>query len=741
MKNRLSNSFFRTAAAFALLLSAGSCKDDVALPMQSIALDTHAILAPSFGTTLSFEVRANCDWQISVTGDDTSWAQLSRSEATGTATVAVAIGENATSASRSLTLRVAAKRNAAVAEELNFVQASATSEGYLSVPDLRTLAADGDYTVTQEVKLRGIVVSSVQDNNYFENCLALQSDLKPRCGITLRTDETLYRNPGEELEIDLKGAVVGVNAETGVMELKPVSDDRVVRSETTQVTPEALPVTYAQLASGDYESMYVSLDAQVVVSDLNKVLSDNVTVQTADDERFTLYARQNSTFGIDAVPVGSGRLCGIAGVYDGNSVVMPCTAADFAAMNAPRFDGGITLPYVLSIMTRTATNGDGKYVYYSGSNSTGSIDGVSVTAMDGTGANITAKLSSSGGNLGFRYWTESSGHHNLPMKSWQELDQNYALLTFPLNETIDGPFRFSFGWSASGSAPANWYLRYSNDNVTWYTPAPTDGPHFVIPQGKTVGGGKNFFYWTIDIAPQIPLERRGTLYIRISPYDGTRVDRSGAAIGNGGEIRLHSCAVVEKVPAFNTEKPAGAVYFEPFDNLTTGLDYRHGDKLAAMLNFCGSDISVWDAAVKNGLSGTHVRQRPGYAQIGFVETQTVAHGSYTNNTGALMTPAFGASGTLTLSFDAMAYKNTSVFSSSGAKDLKGDLKSVVVEVIGGGTIDGAAKKVVSGLTYTEFNRFSLTIDGATASTAVRFTSEPASGEFSRWFIDNICVTK
>lgn len=741
MKNRLSNSFFRTAAAFALLLSAGACKDDVALPMQSITLDTHAILAPSFGTTLSFEVRANCDWQISVTGDDTSWAQLSRSEATGTATVAVAIGENATSASRSLTLRVAAKRNAAVAEELNFVQASATSEGYLSVPDLRTLAADGDYTVTQEVKLRGIVVSSVQDNNYFENCLALQSDLKPRCGITLRTDETLYRNPGEELEIDLKGAVVGVNAETGVMELKPVSDDRVVRSETTQVTPEALPVTYAQLASGDYESMYVSLDAQVVVSDLNKVLSDNVTVQTADDERFTLYARQNSTFGIDAVPVGSGRLCGIAGVYDGNSVVMPCTAADFAAMNALRFDGGITLPYVLSIMTRTATNGDGKYVYYSGSNSTGSIDGVSVTAMDGTGANITAKLSSSGGNLGFRYWTESSGHHNLPMKSWQELDQNYALLTFPLNETIDGPFRFSFGWSASGSAPANWYLRYSNDNVTWYTPAPTDGPHFVIPQGKTVGGGKNFFYWTIDIAPQIPLERRGTLYIRISPYDGTRVDRSGAAIGNGGEIRLHSCAVVEKVPVFNTEKPAGAVYFEPFDNLTTGLDYRHGDKLAAMLNFCGSDISVWDAAVKNGLSGTHVRQRPGYAQIGFVETQTVAHGSYTNNTGALMTPAFGASGTLTLSFDAMAYKNTSVFSSSGAKDLKGDLKSVVVEVIGGGTIDGAAKKVVSGLTYTEFNRFSLTIDGATASTAVRFTSEPASGEFSRWFIDNICVTK
>ena len=89
----------------------------------------------------------------------------------------------------------------------------------------------------------------------------------------------------------------------------------------------------------------------------------------------------------------------------------------------------------------------------------------------------------------------------------------------------------------------------------------------------------------------------------------------------------------------------------------------------------------------------------------------------------------------------MAYKNTSVHANSGAKDLKGDLKSVVVEVIGGGTIDGSSKKVVSGLYYTKFKRFTLTIDGATASTAVRFTSEPASGEFSRWFIDNICVTK
>ena len=71
MKNGLLNSFFRMAAAFALLLSAGACKDDVALPMQSITLsyacDSRPVVRLRHSRSRS---AANCDWQISVTGDD-----------------------------------------------------------------------------------------------------------------------------------------------------------------------------------------------------------------------------------------------------------------------------------------------------------------------------------------------------------------------------------------------------------------------------------------------------------------------------------------------------------------------------------------------------------------------------------------------------------------------------------------------------------------------------------------------
>ena len=747
MKNRLLNSFFRAAAAFALLLAAGACKDDVALPMQRVALNTHAILAPSFATTLSFDVEANCDWTISVAGDDTSWAELSQTEATGMATVAVSIAENNTSGSRALTIRVAAKRNAAVVEELSFVQASATAEGYLSIPDLRKLAADGDYSVTQDVKMRGIVVSSVQDNNYYDNCIALQSALKANCGITLRTDEVLYRKPGEELEIDLKGAVVGVNPETGVMEVKPAADDKVSRTETTQVKIEALKITYEELRSGAYESMYAGIYSQVYVPEggsLNGItLKDDLSMQDPDNNRFRLVASQASSFGIDPAPTGSGVLKGIVVPQDGAYAIRPCTAGD-KELTGLRFGAqvGIRLPYVFSFYAASQANKDCKYVTVTD----GTFDKLGadfkVEDKDVTKCVVlTAKVAPTSNSSHFRltHWADEAAHDNIPAKSMVYGQDSYFLLTVPLAEDMPASFRISFGMSGTGGAPKNWAVAYSTDGTEYVTPS--DGSTAISIPGAIASSGY-FYYFAVTLTPQLRLMKGQTLLLKLYPTDN--VSCNGGTAGYNSDSRLHSCVAIEAVPKFSTPKPVGAVYFEPFDGLTEGLDYLYGDKLAAMLNYCGSDISEWDAVLKNGLSGTNVHQRPGYAQIGYVESQAVKRAEYENKAGALLTPALNATGDLNLSFRAMAYKTCSDRPKGKAtepKDKKGDLTEIVVEVIGGGTIDGATKKVVSGLATDAFNTYSLTIDGATASTALRFTSEPASGEFSRWFIDDICVTK
>ena len=66
---------------------------------------------------------------------------------------------------------------------------------------------------------------------------------------------------------------------------------------------------------------------------------------------------------------------------------------------------------------------------------------------------------------------------------------------------------------------------------------------------------------------------------------------------------------------------------------------------------------------------------------------------------------------------------------------------IVVNVIGGGTFeDGTTSKTISGVSYSAFQTQTLTIKDATADTQIEFTS-PSDVPSTRWFIDDICVTK
>lgn len=747
MKLNLKNRFIRWTAFLAVILLAGACKDEVALPRKSIALSTHDILAPSFATSFTFDIEANCDWEITVSGDDPSWLSLSTISDTGLATVTATLLDNKTSSSRSLTLRVAARHDASVSDELHFIQAAAAAEGYMGIPDLKALAADGEYVVAEDLKLRGVVVSSVQDDNYFEDCLALQGTPEPGCGITLRCDEKLFYNMGEELEIALKNAVVSRNPQTGMMELKPVSDGSITRTRTTQVMVEALEVSYGELCSGLYESMYVGVYSQVhtpeegSLSDLT--MMDNPMMQDPDNNQFRMLSSQKASFGIDPVPDGSGELRGIAVPDGGSWAIRPCTAAD-KELTGLRFGAsvGIRLPYIFSFYAASQSNKDCKYVTVTdGTFSKLGADFKVVDKNADMGVVLTAQVAANSTSSQFRltHWADEAAHDNIPAKSMVYGQDSYFLFTIPVAEDLPATFRISFGLSGTGGAPKNWALAYSTDGERFVTPA-DKSTAISIPSG--ISGSGFYYYFTMPLTPETPVTKGQTLLLKLYPTDN--VSCNGGTAGYNSDSRLHSCLVIEAMPSFETATPDGAIYFEPFDGLTEGLDYLYGDKLAAMLNDCGSDIVDWDTSLRNGLSGTNVRQRPGYAQIGYVESQAVARTDYVNQVGALLTPALGAAGTLKLSFRAMAYKTCSDRPKAKAgepKDKKGDLTSIVVEVIGGGTIDGATRKVIDGLSTTQFDTYSLTIDQATASTQLRFTSDAAADDFSRWFIDDICITR
>ena len=723
------------------MLAAASCADEVATPMAHIELDMDSIFAPSIESTIDFAINANCDWTITLDGEGSKWVRTSITEATGSANVIMTFESNDTKAPRTTVLNVANRTNT-VLETIVITQNPASADGTISVSELRKLAANGTYTFNQDAVMRAVVMSNQQASNFFPNTLAVLSTLEAGNGITISTQEKQLLSPGEEIEVNLNGATVQRSATTGQMEVKPTSDAAITRTASTAITPKSVAISTKDLASGLYEGMLVSIEAQVSVNDMNKSnISGVLTMQDNDKNTFGMAVLPTSSFASTAVPVGSGTLTGIAVLYNGEYCIAPRTAADIN-LNAPRYDGGISLPYVLSFMTENA-NEKGRYINFFKNAS--DINSSYIMTKDGTGVTMKLNLSKAGNNqINFLFWADDSGHHNLQLGTFADGPDNDVIFVFPLDQDVTRGLRVQLGWGVQKNGCANWVVEYSTDCNTWYSTAKEGEPSFVIPQDMPYGSGKNYFNYTIDVPkPEIQIERRQTLYIKVRPLDKAGINGGvTSATGSYGRATAHSCVVIDNVPSFSTNKPAGALWFQPFDGLTEGADYRHGDKLCGLLNYCGNDIADWTTAQSMGMTGKNVRQRPGYAQIGYVESVYTDHKSLKNELGELCTPAVGAAGNYVISFDAMAYNNTSVFDKNGAntsKDFGGDSRQAVIEVIGGGTIDGATTKVIKDLSYTEFNNYTVTVEGATASSYIKFTSTQESAAYTRWFIDNICV--
>ncbi len=98
-------------------------------------------------------------------------------------------------------------------------------------------------------------------------------------------------------------------------------------------------------------------------------------------------------------------------------------------------------------------------------------------------------------------------------------------------------------------------------------------------------------------------------------------------------------------------------------------------------------------------------------------------------------------GNLTVSFKAMMYR-CPLIGRDGTIPLDNVVADkIVVNVIGGGTFDdGTKSRTISNVPYSEFQTQTLTIKGATADTQIEFTS-PSDVPSTRWFIDDICVSK
>lgn len=387
---------------------------------------------------------------------------------------------------------------------------------------------------------------------------------------------------------------------------------------------------------------------------------------------------------------------------------------------------------------------------------------------DAVGAVLQARqIGESGQVQGYAYWSNTYGAYNMPAKSMvskeiagEGYEESCFKLTVPLKMTLPESFNVTIGFAMWSGAVKNWKLQYSNDDKTWY-----DAGSF-----KVYECGEKYHRCNVTVTPQITFG--DMLYLKWLPV-GTETWNSASAWGVN--VRLWGAVVItDLAPKQTTPAPAGAIFFEGFDEMTGGVDYiMNGQenaqiKLGGISDYYGKLIGSngdgrWPNNKKpeqwHGLTCAVVAMRPGYAQIGHIQAHCpmaiwgyLCNNASVNIIGSITTPKL-AEGNLKVSFKAMMFRNP-LIGRSGLTLLDTYVADkIVVNVLGSGTFaDGTTSKKIADVPYTAFQEYELEVKGATADTQIQFTSptdevlcvDPKNGTsipVTRWFIDDICVMK
>ena len=343
------------------------------------------------------------------------------------------------------------------------------------------------------------------------------------------------------------------------------------------------------------------------------------------------------------------------------------------------------------------------------------------------------------------FWSQGRGAFNMPamsMVSKEIAGSGYAessfLMTLPVNFTMPKTFNVTFGMYLKSGAVKNWKLQYSADNTTWYD---------AVSFATKAADGDNYLIYSYDVTPQITINQ--CLYLKWLPV-GTETWGGGSAWGK--EVRFWGGVIItDATEQQTTPAPAGAIFFEAFDNAKGGVDYWMGGrsdeitKLGGLVDATPALASSW-----NNLTLDKVTARPGYVQIGqqqssYVITWTTPGG--TSRVGSLKTPKLAA-GNLSLSFKAMMFRNPLYGRTDITVTDNTAPDKIIVNIVGGGTFDdGTTTQKIANVPHNIFQTYSLNIKNATADTQLQFTSPTDEGKHSngtpmtRWFIDDICVMK
>ena len=253
-------------------LFSGCSMEGIFAPIKTLEVDREELLAPAIGASYSISVNSNTSWKAELTSD--GWISCDVEDFVGSRSLNVVFRENEGEARNcDLVLSLA---DGSITRRVNLRQGARTEEGQITIAQLRDKEKDadgGEYKFSGPALIKGFVTTDLTDKNFYEDSFAMQDGFSSgTSGITICCKEMLPDFlRGDEVEIDLDGATLKRN-EYGVLTLYPEKSP--VRTPTNRIDVKPMPIMMTSLASGEYESMFVS------VYNLQPIKADYIRTRT-----------------------------------------------------------------------------------------------------------------------------------------------------------------------------------------------------------------------------------------------------------------------------------------------------------------------------------------------------------------------------------------------------------------------------------------------------------------------------